>query len=127
MVAETAGAAASTLERAYDLNGAVGPTDKIISALPDWRGRLWFVSAGGVVGAVDPVTGAVRSRALGEGIGNSFAVDDTGGVFIVSDAALYRFDADAAGAPASPGASPIRTTAPRSPASPRRARARRRR
>ena len=37
--------------------------------------------------------------ALGEAIGNSFAVDDTGGVFIVTDAALYRFDADAAGAP----------------------------
>ena len=41
-----------------------------------------------------------RSLDLGEQIGNSFAVDETGGVFIVSDGALYRFDATAAGAPA---------------------------
>jgi hypothetical protein len=33
------------------------------------------------------------SRALGEPIGNSFAVDEQGGVYIVSDAALYRFEA----------------------------------
>jgi hypothetical protein len=35
----------------------------------------------------------------GEGISNSFAVDETGGVFIVSDKALYRFDSDAKDAP----------------------------
>jgi hypothetical protein len=39
-------------------------------------------------------------RLAGEGISNSFAVDETGGVFIVSDRALYRFGADAKGAPA---------------------------
>ena len=39
-----------------------------------------------------------RSSALdtGEPIGNSFAVDEHGGVYIVTDAALYRFDAGAA-------------------------------
>ena len=87
------------LERTYDLSTAVGPTDKIISALPDWRGRLWFASVAGVVGTVDPATGVVRSRSLGEGIGNSFAVDSDGSVFVVSNSALYRFEADAAGAP----------------------------
>ena len=32
-------------------------------------------------------------------ISNSFAVDETGGVYIVSDKALYRFDANANGGP----------------------------
>jgi outer membrane protein assembly factor BamB len=45
------------------------------------------------VGWIDPGTGQVTSRGLGEGITNSFAVDDSGGVFIVTDRALYRFDA----------------------------------
>jgi hypothetical protein len=88
------------LERDYDVTSAVPLGDSIISALPDWSGRIWFVSGNGVVGTVDPASGTVRSMALGERIGNSFAVDETGGVFIVTDAALYRFDATAAGAPA---------------------------
>ena len=75
------------------------PGDKIISALPDWSGRLWFASTNGVVGTVDPKTGAVRSRPLGEKIANSFAVEDTGAVYIVSDAALYRLTAGAGGLP----------------------------
>jgi hypothetical protein len=36
---------------------------------------------------------------LAEKIGNSFAVDNTGGVFIVTDRALYRFDAATDGSP----------------------------
>jgi hypothetical protein len=92
------GGPAFRLERDYDVSGTVPPGDGIISALPDWSGRIWFVSGSGVVGTVDPGTGAVRSVALGERIGNSFAVD-RGGVYIVSDAALYRFEAGAGGAP----------------------------
>ena len=65
----------------------------IMSALPDWEGRLWFVTQAGVVGVVDRRSGDVRVRDLGEEIGNSFAVDETGAVFIVSDGALYRFRA----------------------------------
>ena len=88
-----------TIERDYDLSTVVLPGDKIISALPDWSGRLWFASTNGVVGTVDPKTGAVRSRPLGEKIANSFAVEDTGAVYIVSDAALYRLTAGAGGVP----------------------------
>ena len=62
--------------------------------MPDWSGRIWFATTQGVVGTVDP---AQRARCApptsGEPIGNSFAVDETGGVYIVTDAALYRFDA----------------------------------
>jgi hypothetical protein len=77
----------------FDLSGIVGEGDGIISALPDFKGRIWFASTGGVVGWVNPRNGKIRSKDLAEPIGNSFAVDETGGVFIVTDEALYRFDA----------------------------------
>jgi hypothetical protein len=58
------------------------------------------VTRGGLVGTIERGDGTVRSMKLaGEGISNSFAVDETGGVFLVSDEALYRFDADSKGAP----------------------------
>ena len=88
------------LERDYDLSGVTAVDDKLFSVLPDWSGRLWFISQQGVVGTIDPASGAVRTLDLGEPITNSFSVDESGGVYIVSDAALYRFDATAAGAPA---------------------------
>jgi hypothetical protein len=86
--------------RDYDLSGAVPASDAIESALPDWSGRFWFVTRQGMVGTVDRSSGAVKTLTLpGEGISNSFAVDETGGVFVVSDKALYRFDAGSAGEP----------------------------
>jgi hypothetical protein len=88
-----------SLARDYDVSTAVPPGDKIESALPDWSGRIWFISAKGVVGYVDPASGAVRSFDTGETIGNSFATDETGGVYVVTDAALYRFATDQSGAP----------------------------
>ena len=77
----------------HDLTGKVPAGDEIISVLPDWKGRIWFATREGRVGWIAPDTGTISSRALGEQIGNSFAVDERGGVFIVSDAALYRFEA----------------------------------
>jgi len=73
--------------------------DQIISALPDWRGRIWFATTKGVVGTIDPGSGAVKVLNLAEAIGNSFSVDQTGGVFIVTDRAMYRFDPAADGSP----------------------------
>jgi hypothetical protein len=99
VVRQTGGGTGFEIERDYDLTGAVLPGDKIISALPDWRGRLWFASTNGVVGTVDPASGAVRSRPLAEPIANSFAVEDTGAVYVVTDVALYRLEAGAAGVP----------------------------
>jgi hypothetical protein len=43
----------------YDLTSAVPLGDAIISALPDWSGRLWFASTKGVVGTLDMASGAV--------------------------------------------------------------------
>jgi hypothetical protein len=68
--------------------------------LPDWSGRLWFITRNGLVGTIDRGSGAVRTyRLAGEGISNSFSVDDSGGVFVVSDRALYRFDTGPQGEP----------------------------
>jgi hypothetical protein len=78
-------------QKDLDLSSAVPVGDAIISALPDWKGSIWFASKKGVVGNVDPGTGALQSVDLHEPIGNSFAIDARGGVYIVSDAALYRF------------------------------------
>jgi hypothetical protein len=87
-------------QRSYDVTSAVPPDDCLIALLPDWSGRIWFETGNGVVGTVDPVSRAVHSvRLPGEIIDNSFSVDETGGVFIVSDHALYRFDAGPDGAP----------------------------
>ncbi len=88
------------VDRDYDLSAKIPSTDGIISVLPDWKGRFWFVTRGGIVGTIDRGNGTVRTKRLaGEGISNSFAVDETGGVFIVSDKALYRFDANPGGGP----------------------------
>jgi hypothetical protein len=86
--------------RDYDVSSVVPAGDGIGSVLPDWDGRLWFVTrSAGVVGVVDPRSGRLRSVRLDEAIGNSFAVDKSGGVFIASDKAMYRFDATRDGAP----------------------------
>jgi hypothetical protein len=94
VVGETGGTtdAGFKLQRDYDVTAAVPAGDALISALPAWGGRIWFASKRGVVGTVDPTGGQVRSLDTGEPIGNSFAVDETGGVFIVTNAAMYRFD-----------------------------------
>jgi hypothetical protein len=87
------------MERDHDLTSAVPQGDKIVSALPDFSGRIWFVSAAGVVGSIDPASGTVRSRSLGEEIANSFAVDDQGAVYVVTIKALYRLEAAQDGSP----------------------------
>jgi hypothetical protein len=101
IVGETAGTLGPGFQllHQYNVSASLSSEDKIISALPDWRGRIWFATTEGVVGTVDPVSGAVKADDLKEAIGNSFSVDKSGGVFIVTDAALYRFDAAADGSP----------------------------
>jgi hypothetical protein len=101
VVAETgASKTALTLVREYNLQALVDKSDCLLALMPDWSGTIWFVTSKGVVGTVNPVTGVAKAITLtGEIIDNSFATDETGGVFIASDHALYRFDADASGAP----------------------------
>ena len=87
------------LERAYNVGGVVPGGDRLISALPDWSGRIWFASTEGVVGTIDPASGVVRAHDTREAIDNSIAVDDTGAVYVVTARALYRFDAGRGGEP----------------------------
>jgi hypothetical protein len=74
-----------------DLTPAIGD-GKVISVLPDWKNRIWFASKDGVVGWTDR-KGNIASRDTGEVISNSFAAGQGAGLFIVTDAALYRFEA----------------------------------
>ncbi|MEU8758736.1 hypothetical protein [Streptomyces sp. NPDC048659] len=76
-----------------------GVCDPVTSVMPDWDGRIWWVTRLGRVGTVDPATGALRAIRLdGEEIQNSFSVAEDG-VSIVSDHALYSFRADPDGTP----------------------------
>jgi hypothetical protein len=88
---------AFAVQRDVDLSRVVPQGDAIISVLPDWEGRLWFASRGGVVGTIAH-DDTVRARDLGEPIGNSFAVA-ADGIYLVSDVANYLLRAGADGAP----------------------------
>ena len=88
------------LKHTYDLSSVVPSTDCLIALMPDWSGHIWFETGNGIVGELDPGSGTARAVQLaGETIDNSFSVDETGGVYVVSDHALYRFTTDGAGAP----------------------------
>ena len=80
------------LRRDIDLTAKVPEGDAIIAIMPDWDGRVWFATTKGRVGFVTR-RGRVAALATGEPIGNSFAVDERGGVYIVTNGALYRFQA----------------------------------
>ncbi|MFD3539866.1 hypothetical protein ACFWUQ_10240 [Streptomyces sp. NPDC058662] len=76
-----------------------GTCDPVTSVMPDWDGRIWWVTRHGRVGTVDPATSLIRSvRLPGEEIQNSFSVARDG-VSIVTDHALYSFRAAADGTP----------------------------
>jgi hypothetical protein len=83
----------------YNLTDAVVGDERITSALPDFRGRIWFVTkANGKVGVLDPQTRRIRVMRTGEEIENSFTVDRNA-IYIVSDKHMYRFSARRDGRP----------------------------
>jgi hypothetical protein len=86
------------IQTMYDLSASVAAGDAIGYVLPDFNGRLWFATVGGVVGVLQPDTEEVATVSLhGEQIKNGIAIDENGGVFLASDHAMYRFDKDADG------------------------------
>ncbi len=87
------------LRRTYDVADQLADSEGINSALPAWNGLIWFVGTTGSVGAINPTSGEIRSIDLDEDIENSFAVDDSGGVYVVTDRKLYRLDASRSGKP----------------------------
>jgi hypothetical protein len=89
-----------TVTKDYDLTGVLDPaTERITSALPDFDGRIWFVSkANGKIGTLDPKSGKIKVLRTGEEIENSFAVGSDG-VYVVSDKRMYRLKASKSGKP----------------------------
>src|SRR3954452_529760 len=78
---------------AYDPTACLQPDERMPSALPDNRGRIWFVGrTKGSVGVLDTKTGKCGSTLTGEEIENSFAVASDG-VYIVTDKSMYKFRA----------------------------------
>jgi hypothetical protein len=79
--------------RDYDLTSVLEPDERISSALPDFRGRIWFVSKkNGKVAILNTRTRRIRAIRLGEDIQNSFTVDRRG-IYVVSSKRMYRFRA----------------------------------
>lgn len=91
VLAQTESGDAFRLDRTFDLSKVVDPSrERISSVLPDFRGRIWFVTKqSGTVGVIERRTGKIRTLRLGERVQNSFTVD-SGAVFVASDRKLYR-------------------------------------
>jgi hypothetical protein len=99
LVVEQTPAPGFNVVRDVDLNGPLDSDDRVVSVLPDWSGRIWFVAQSGRVGTVARDEDTIRVHDTGETISNSFAVDEEAGVYIVTDGALYRFRAAPDGTP----------------------------
>ncbi len=85
--------------RRYPLTRAVPTSDSVVGLTPAWDGRIWFASARGVIGTVNPKTGRVRSMHLprGEQIANSIASAPRG-IAVASTHALYLYRSARSGA-----------------------------
>jgi hypothetical protein len=91
VLAEQPGGAGFDKVADYDLTGVLTSDERVTSALPDFQGRLWFVSKkDGKVGILDTATRKIGLITLNEEVENSFAVDRHA-VYVVSDKRMYRF------------------------------------
>jgi len=78
--------------RDYDVRRYLARDERLPSALPDFRGRIWFVGRqNGTVGVLNRRTGRARRIRLREEIENSFAIAREG-VYIATDKAMYRIN-----------------------------------
>ncbi|HEX5658378.1 MAG TPA: hypothetical protein VFX59_14345 [Polyangiales bacterium] len=65
--------------------------DHVVGLIPDYEGRDWFASEGGVIGTVTR-EGMITTLHLGERMQNSIASAPSG-IAVISDQALYLFSA----------------------------------
>ena len=71
-----------------------GECDPITSVMPDYQGRIWWVTRQGRVGTVNPDTGNMSMHHFkGEEIQNSLSADESG-MYVITDYALYHMVAD---------------------------------
>lgn len=76
-----------------------GECDPVSSVMPDYQGRIWWVSRHGRVGTVNPATGQMAVHQFaGEEIQNSLS-SDKDGMYVITDYALYYMKADNQGQP----------------------------
>ncbi|MGW4650102.1 hypothetical protein [Kitasatospora sp. NPDC004289] len=90
-----------TVDSRLPLAGAVPDGDAVTGLSPDWQGRVWFATGGGVVGTADDgSTGAVRTLALpaGETIANSISTAPEGAA-VTTTHATYLLTARPDGTP----------------------------
>ncbi|MCG6498673.1 hypothetical protein [Kitasatospora sp. A2-31] len=89
-----------TVDSRLPLAGAVPEGDAVTGVSPDWQGRVWFATGGGVVGTADDRTGTVRALALpaGERIANSISTAP-GGTAVATTHATYLLTAAPDGTP----------------------------
>ena len=92
------------LLRTYDASRAMSADDCMIATMPDWKGTIFFATKQARVGAINPVTGVVKTMHFGtsaapEQIENSISGDETGGIYVVTDHRLAAVAANAAGRP----------------------------
>lgn len=83
------------LSRQFTLPDDVATRDDAIVGLNMlWDGHLAFATRQGVVGVIDLALQRVQRLRLGGGVpeevSNSIAVDERGGIYVVSDQAMYR-------------------------------------
>lgn len=88
------------VDSSLPLTGAVPEGDAVTGVSPDWQGRVWFATGGGVVGTADDRTGTVRSLTLpaGEKIANSISTSPLG-TAVATTHATYLLTAEADGTP----------------------------
>jgi len=76
-----------------------GECDPVTSVMPDYDGRIWWVTRFGRVGTLTPTTGKIAvHRFEGEEIQNSLSADPDG-MYVITDYALYHMVADDDGKP----------------------------
>ncbi|MFE5239628.1 MULTISPECIES: hypothetical protein [unclassified Streptomyces] len=69
-----------TVDRSLSLASVIPEDDAVTGLSPDWKGRVWFATGGGVVGTADDTTGTVKTLALpaGERVANSISTAPEG-------------------------------------------------
>lgn len=89
-----------SVERSLSLASVIPEDDAVTGLSPDWQGRVWFATGGGVVGVADDRTGSVRSLALpaGERVANSISTAPEG-TAVTTTQATYLLTAGPDGTP----------------------------
>ncbi|MFF2779025.1 hypothetical protein ACFVU3_29550 [Streptomyces sp. NPDC058052] len=97
---DASGAWRLSVDQRLPLGDAVPDGDAVTGLSPDWRGRVWFATGGGVVGLADDRTGQVTTVRLpaGERVANSISTAPEG-TAVTSTHATYLLTADASGTP----------------------------